>query len=160
MMLKPMNSKYGYARDTANAIDGGVCRRGLDNQSLDADQNSEHKRDPMTSSPEEATQYPLLEPLLRQKGLSPNGIYKVRDAATIFDVSTRTIQEWVRNGRLLARELPGRGKFLCGDLELFLRNSLKRAQEPEDGANSNPEIGSVPMGRLRGKHMKRLGQAR
>jgi len=70
--------------------------------------------------------YPLLESLLAQKGMSLKGTYTNRNVAGIFDVSVRTIQDWVRKGDLIARNLPGRGKFLSEDLESFLRNSVRR----------------------------------
>ena len=34
-------------------------------------------------------------------------------------------QEWCRDGRLVVRDLPGRGRFLSGDLELFLETSTR-----------------------------------
>lgn len=86
----------------------------------------------MTSSAAQSCRYPLLEALLREKGLTLTGIYTVRDAAQIFGVSTRTIQEWVRAGRLVARDLPGRGRFLSEDVELFLQGSLKRRERLVD----------------------------
>lgn len=86
----------------------------------------------MTNSSGECVRYPLLESLLKPKGLSFRGIYTMRDAAQIFDVSTRTLQEWVRDSKLVARELPGRGRFLSEDLELFLRGSLRRRGAPSD----------------------------
>lgn len=67
--------------------------------------------------------FSLLETLLREKGLSLKGTYTNRDVAEIFDVAVRTIQEWCRNGDLKPRKLPGRAKFLSGDLEEFLQNS-------------------------------------
>jgi hypothetical protein len=76
--------------------------------------------------------YPLLESLLKIKGLSLKAIYKMRDAAKLFDVSTRTLQDWVRDDKLRARDLPGRGRFLPSDLETFLECSLKRSQAPND----------------------------
>ncbi len=75
--------------------------------------------------------YPLLERLLAEKGLRLKGIYTVRDAAEIFSVSTRTIQDWIRAGKLHSRVLPGRGRFLSQDLELFLEQSLNRKQGGE-----------------------------
>jgi transposase len=69
--------------------------------------------------------YPLLEPILKQKGLTLQGIYTGADAARIFGVSIRTIQDWCREGKLRARDLPGRGRFLSTDLEAFLENSLR-----------------------------------
>ena len=71
--------------------------------------------------------FPLLEALLREKGLSLKGIYTNHDVADIFGVATRTIQERIRNGYLTARMLPGRGRFLSQDLEEFLQNSSSTA---------------------------------
>jgi hypothetical protein len=74
--------------------------------------------------------YSLLEPILRQKGLALQGIYTNRDAARIFGVSVRTIQDWCRDGKLVSRDLPGRGRFLSEDFELFLQKSLRAAHVP------------------------------
>jgi excisionase family DNA binding protein len=79
----------------------------------------------MTDSSTSISSYPLLEPILRQKGLTLQGIYTGGDAARIFGVSIRTIQDWIREGKLRARDLPGRGRFLSTDLEVFLENSLR-----------------------------------
>ena len=68
---------------------------------------------------------PLLERLLFEKGLPLLGTYTVGDAARIFGVKKRTIHEYIRQGKLRARDLPGRGRFLAEDLELFLQQSLK-----------------------------------
>jgi len=70
--------------------------------------------------------YPLLESLLAQKNLSLKGTYTNHDAAEMFGVSVRTIQDWVRKGDFVARNLPGRGRFLSEDLEHFLQNSARR----------------------------------
>jgi hypothetical protein len=71
--------------------------------------------------------YPLLEPILMQKGLKFQGIYTNQDAARIFGVSVRTIQDWCRDGKLISRDLPGRGRFLSEDFEVFLQNSVRAA---------------------------------
>jgi Helix-turn-helix domain len=78
-----------------------------------------------------AGKYPLLEALLVQKGLNLKGTYTNRDVAEIFAVSTRTTQEWSRNGRLKPRSLPGRARFLSEDLEEFLRNSHRRDNDEQ-----------------------------
>jgi excisionase family DNA binding protein len=83
----------------------------------------------MSNSPQHVARYPLLEALLEQKALELKGIYTVRDAARIFGVSVRTIQDWVRNEKLIARDLPGRGRFLSEDLERFLRESVRRRKD-------------------------------
>ena len=62
----------------------------------------------MTNAEINPGSYPLLESVLRQKGLAPQGIYKCRDAARVFDASERTIQQWVRDGKLRCRDLPAR----------------------------------------------------
>ena len=86
------------------------------------------------------TAYPLLERLLFEKGLSFKGIYTNQDAAVIFGVSTRTIQDWARAGKLRARDLPGHGRFLSEDLELFLQQSINRHQ---GGPGAQALFGSV-----------------
>lgn len=80
----------------------------------------------------EKLRYPLLEPLLAATGLQLQGIYTIRDAAKIFGVTSRTIQERCRDGKLPSRDLPGRGRFLSEDLETFLRNSVRKADYPRE----------------------------
>lgn len=81
---------------------------------------------PTSNSHKGSVRYPLLEALLEQKGLRLLGIYRVEDAPRIFGVSVRTIQERVRDGKLIARDLPGRGRFLSEDLEIFLQESVRK----------------------------------
>ena len=80
----------------------------------------------MNETTSQTTACPLLERLLAEKALQLKGIYTNRDVAKIFAVSTRTVQDWIRDRKLRARDLPGRGRFLSEDLELFLQQSLKR----------------------------------
>ena len=89
----------------------------------------------MTSPNGESLRFPLLQTILGQKGLRLQGIYTGRDVANIFGVGKRTIQEWIFDGKLPARDLPGRGRFLSEDLEEFLRKSIKRRDGIE---NRNP----------------------
>jgi len=77
--------------------------------------------------------YPLLEALLAAKRLALQGTYSYRDAAEIFDCSVRALQQRIRDGRLTARDLPGRKKFLPHDLEEFLRNSVKDPKQWDGG---------------------------
>jgi hypothetical protein len=80
--------------------------------------------------PTPPTMYPLLESLLRQKGLKLKGIYTLDDACEIFAAGTRprasrrSIQERMSRGELRSRSLPGHGKFLSEDFEEYLKNSL------------------------------------
>lgn len=78
--------------------------------------------------------FPLLDDLLKQKGLQRKGIYTNRDAAEIFGVVPRTIQQWSADGTLPARNLPRRGRFLGEDIETSLRNSVrgKKKLPPRD----------------------------
>lgn len=76
--------------------------------------------------------FPLLDALLREKGLSLKGIYTNHDLADIFGVAIRTIQEWSRTQKLKPRNLPGRARFLSADLEEFLQNSSTPAPPTED----------------------------
>ena len=113
----------------------------------------------MTNSSGECVRYPLLESLLIPKGLSFKGIYTIRDTAQIFGVSTRTIQEWVRDGKLVARELPGRGKFLSEDLEMFLHRSLRRP-EPLGDEPAPSDIDARGRGRIAPRQPERRQHAK
>ena len=69
--------------------------------------------------------YPLLEALLRIKGLTLQATYTNRDVAALFGVSIRAIQARIKSGDLVARDLPGRATFLPADLDEYLRKSRK-----------------------------------
>ncbi len=88
----------------------------------------------MTDSNSSGVCYPLLQALLAQGALPLQGIYTNRDAARIFGVSVRTIQDWSRDGKLRTRDLPGRGRFLSEDLEAFLRESVRKTSVNEGRA--------------------------
>jgi hypothetical protein len=79
------------------------------------------EQQPTASQPK----YPLLEALLSEKGLVLKGSYTYRDLEDIFGASKRALQDWVRDGKLPTRDLPGRAHWLSVDLEDFLRNSMK-----------------------------------
>lgn len=72
--------------------------------------------------------YPLLWEIMSIRGLSLKATYTNRNVAEIFEVSARSIQDWITSGRLISRDLPGRARFLSADLEEFLRNSRKDKQ--------------------------------
>ena len=76
------------------------------------------------------SKYPLLEALLAARGLAMKAIYRNRDVAELFAVSVRTLQDWIRDEKLICRDLPGRGRFLSEDLENFLQQSKR---EPKGG---------------------------
>lgn len=77
-----------------------------------------------------APMYPLFEALLSEKGLSLKGMYTYADAMQIFGCSKRALQDYVRDGKLTYRILPGRAHWLSVDFEDFLRNSLKGSDSP------------------------------
>jgi hypothetical protein len=64
--------------------------------------------------------YPLLEALLRIKGLTLQATYTNADVASLFDVSVRTIQSRAADKTIHSRKLLGRARFLPIDLESFL----------------------------------------
>jgi transposase len=80
----------------------------------------------MNEEKSQPVRFPLLENLLAQMNLPLRGTYTNSHVAEIFEVSVRTIQDWVRRGKLASRNLPGRGKFLSEDLESLLKNSERR----------------------------------
>jgi predicted DNA-binding protein (UPF0251 family) len=69
--------------------------------------------------------YPLLEEFLEIQNLSLKPKYTTKDAAQIFDVTPRAVQDWIKSGKMIARDLLGHGRFLPVDLENYLRNSKK-----------------------------------
>jgi hypothetical protein len=70
-----------------------------------------------------SSRYPLLEEILRIKNLPLRPMYSTREVAEVFEVSSRAIQDWAALGKLASRRLPGRARFLPGDLEEFLQGS-------------------------------------
>lgn len=79
--------------------------------------------------------FPLLWGLLQYRELPYKPTYTVTETAAIFGVSGRTIRKMIASGKLIARDLPGRARFLAQDLEDFLRNS--RRDNPAD-SNDKP----------------------
>jgi predicted site-specific integrase-resolvase len=45
------------------------------------------------------------------------------EAKPLFGISARAIQNWMTGGKLTARHLPGRWRFLAEDIEDFLQTS-------------------------------------
>ena len=77
--------------------------------------------------------YPLLEALVAQQGLIMKGIWSLRDTAKLFPtplpgehVSVRTIQDWIKDGKLVPRDLPGRGRFLPKTWRHFSREAVEK----------------------------------
>jgi len=68
---------------------------------------------------------PLLRSLLWDRGLPYQPFYTTADVARIFSVSQRAILYLMAGGKLTARDLPGRARFLPQDLEDYLKNSKK-----------------------------------
>jgi hypothetical protein len=73
--------------------------------------------------------YPLLETVLAYKGFPMKGTFTMQDVAVLFSVTVRTIQSRIQRGGLVARDLPGRSKFLAIDLEQLLQGSAKPAAD-------------------------------
>ena len=83
-------------------------------------------------SDETLGKYPLLQALLSAKGLTVRGVWSIGDVAEIFGVRNRAIYDWIGNGKIAVRNLPGHGRFLSEDLEEFLTNS-KRVPKGRNG---------------------------
>jgi Helix-turn-helix domain len=75
-----------------------------------------------------STRFPMLEEMLRIKGLSLQATYSITDIAALFGVSPRAVQRRVAAGQIPSRDLPGRARFLSEDLEAFLMASRKNAR--------------------------------
>ena len=100
----------------------------------------------MSHQGEQAPRFPLLEQLATFRDLPLLPIYKIHDAAVLLGASVRTLNDWIRDGRLPTRELPGRGRFLPQDLEDFLAGSVKKREVPQ----AEPSAVDVTLrGRLR-----------
>ena len=87
----------------------------------------------MSDQPQPTSKFPLLEAILAARGLTLKAIYTNRDAAEIFAISVRTVQDWIRDHKLTCRNLPGRGRFLSEDLETFLQQSTRKAAGGQRG---------------------------
>lgn len=121
---------------TQNAVDKGPTTEGTEPQ-----QEVQRPRTPITPPPSSEQEgaapcvpmlrhpplpeekaialYPHLQALFVQRSLPLKPIWTLRDVAQIFDVAVRTIQDWIRDKKLAARNLPGRGRFLSEALEAF-----------------------------------------
>ena len=76
---------------------------------------------------ENIARYPMLEGILALRNLPLQPMYTTRAAAQVFGITGRGLQNWMRSGRLVPRDLPGRARFLSKDLEEFLMASRKQA---------------------------------
>ena len=85
----------------------------------------------MSGPIEECPRFPLLEQLSRQRGLPLLPMYKTRDVAALFGVKPRAISDRIADGRLQARDLPGRYRFLPRDIEDLLAAGGQRHEVPE-----------------------------
>jgi hypothetical protein len=78
---------------------------------------------PMNNSA--AITYPLLQEILSIRNLSLQATYTIHDLAELFHVGARAIENRVASGQIVARDLPGRARFLPQDIEAFLVASKK-----------------------------------
>ena len=74
----------------------------------------------MSSKPEPLVLYSELGEFLRLQQRPLQAMYGLPEVASLFGVSTRTIQSWVADGSLTARKIPGGTKCFPSDLEQFL----------------------------------------
>jgi hypothetical protein len=64
------------------------------------------------ASTNEPVRFSLLDSILRERGLRRGPIYTIKTASAVFGVSSRTIEDWCDQGKLVPRDLPGHGRFL------------------------------------------------
>ena len=95
--------------------------------------NKEHS---MTEPIDESPSFPLLAQLSRQRGMQILSVYRMGDAALLFGVKKRTMNDRVADGQLTVRDLPGSGRFLPQDLEDFLVASVKKRKAPNHDPHS------------------------
>ena len=79
----------------------------------------------MAASNSGTTKFPMLEAILAMKNLPLEPMYTTVGFAELFGVSARSIQNWLTAGKLAARNLPGRWRFLAQDVEDFLKASAE-----------------------------------
>ncbi|HWH59904.1 MAG TPA: hypothetical protein VN682_19895 [Terriglobales bacterium] len=72
-----------------------------------------------------AISYPLLSGHLAMMGRSHQAIYFTRDYAAVFGMSMRTVQTYIKNGKIIPRDFRGRACFLPCDLEEQLSRQRK-----------------------------------
>jgi hypothetical protein len=73
--------------------------------------------------------YPILEVILSLRKLTLKSDYSHQEIAELFNVTLRTIQAWIADGRLATNDWPGGSRVLPADLEAFLQAS-KRQRGP------------------------------
>ena len=77
------------------------------------------------------TRYPMLEVFLSLRNLDLKSDYCHQQVAELFEVTLRTIQVWIADGRLTTNDWPGGSRILPADLEAFLQ-ARKRQRKPID----------------------------
>ena len=83
------------------------------------------------------TNYPLLRSLLGDLGLPLLPRYTKSDLVPVLAAKPRTIQEWMRSGRLPSRRMPNNFRCLPSDLEEFLQNSrVNSDSDPVEGGDA------------------------
>jgi len=75
---------------------------------------------------------------LALKDLELKAAYTGLEVAGMFDVSARTIQTWVTEGKLNKRMVPGRAKFFPEDLENLLAKSAPVSTKPDQTQPEQP----------------------
>jgi len=77
----------------------------------------------MNDTPE--ISYPLLSSHLAMMGRSHQAFYSTRDYAAVFGVSMRTVQNYIKTGKIVPRNFRSRASFLPCDLEEHLGRRRK-----------------------------------
>ena len=80
---------------------------------------------PIAGSTASESDCPVLRALLRDLGLPFLPRYTKSELVPVLGAEGRTLQEWMRDGRLPSRKLPNNVRCLPADVEEFLANSRR-----------------------------------
>jgi len=75
---------------------------------------------------EDLDRYPTLREWAAYHSLPLKPAYTVAEVALMFEVSTRTVQQWIADGDIETRRVPGRSKIFASHLENILAQSASR----------------------------------
>lgn len=80
---------------------------------------------------EDSDRYPTLCEWVAFHNLPLKPAYTVAEVARMFGVSTRTVQQWIVDGQIKTRKVPGRSKIFASHLEDVLSDQTKETGEQE-----------------------------
>jgi len=89
---------------------------------------------------EDSDQYKTLREWAAFHNLPLKPAYTVTEVARMFDVSKRTVQQWVADGLIETRNVPGRSKIFASHLEEILSKPAQK-METQSKKDALPHTG-------------------